>query len=109
MHKTDLWRDLAGLSGTSLKTLGRGNGFDIVSVDGKGVVIRPHGSGTERMIARGAFEGAFDAICSRGSLDLKGIRTFNEMNPVYIAAMLAQLPCISWDSKPKILLRHVAR
>jgi len=109
MHKTNLWVNLAGLSGTSLKTLGRGNGFDIVSVDERGVVIRPHKSGTERMIARGAFERAFDAIRSRGSLDLKAVRTFNEMNPVYIAAMLAQLPCISWGSQPKILLRHITR
>lgn len=108
MHKTDFWTDLAGLSGTTLKTLGRGNGFDIVSVDEKSVVIRPHESGTERTIARRAFEGAFDAICSRGSLDLKGVRTFNEMNPVYIAAMLAQLPCISSGSKPKIVLRHIS-
>jgi len=109
MQKTDFWRELAGLSGTTLKTLGRGNGFDIVSIDEKSVVIRPHESGTERTVARRAFEEAFNSICSRGSLDLKGIRTFNEMNRVYIAAMLAQLPYISSCSKPKIVLRHVIR
>jgi hypothetical protein len=99
MQKADFWRELAGLSGTTLKTLGHG----------KSVVIRPHESETERTIARRAFEGAFDAIFSHGSLDLKGVRKFNEMNPVYIAAMLAQLSCISSCSKPKIVLRHVIR
>jgi hypothetical protein len=109
MQKADFWRELAGLSGTTLKTLGHGKGFDIVSIDEKSVVIRPHESETERTIARRAFEGAFDAIFSHGSLDLKGVRKFNEMNPVYIAAMLAQLSCISSCSKPKIVLRHVIR
>ena len=106
MHEKNFWTDLTGLSGTTLKTLGYGNAFDVVSADAKNVVIRPHESMTERTIARQAFEGAFGAIRASGSLDLKGIRKFNEMNPVYIAAMIARLPYIRCVPKPRIVLHY---
>lgn len=109
MHDTEFWADLARLEGTTLRTLGRGNVFDVVSIDDKVAVVRPHESMTGRAIPRKSFEGALGAIRSRGSLDLKGVRAFNEMNPVYVAAMIAQLPCISFSSKPKIVLRYSGR
>lgn len=106
--RMNFWADLSQLSAATLKTLGRGNSFDIVSIDEKGAVIRPHESMVDRLIARKSFDGAFGAICSLGMLDLKGIRAHSEMNPVYVAAMIAQLPYVNSSSKPKIVLRYVA-
>jgi hypothetical protein len=109
VHDRTFWADLAGLSGATLRTLGRGNAFDIIRIDDRGAVVRPHKSMTDRVIARSSFEGALEAICARGSLDLKGVRAFNEMNPVYVAAMIAQLPYISFSAKPGIILRYSGR
>jgi len=106
-NDTSFWTDLSKLSGTTLHTLGRRRAFDIVSFDEKGAVIRPHESMIDRSIAKKSFDGPFAAICTQGSLDLKGIRTFCEMNPVYVAAMIAQLPYVDFSSRPKIVLRYL--
>jgi hypothetical protein len=72
-------------------------------------VIRPHKSMVERVVTRKSFDGAFEAICACGLLDLKGILAHSEMSPVYVAAMIAQLPYVDSSSKPKIVLRYAGR
>lgn len=94
------WNDLSELVGKELETLGHGKAFDVVEVSEKFVIVRPHETGVDRKIDKKAFIGAFEEICSKGSLNLKGIRSFSEMNPVYVAAMLAELPYITSTKKP---------
>lgn len=101
---TDLWGEISTLSGETLETLGQRKIFDIVLVDSKGVVVRPHANGVERRIQRKDIEGAFSAMRGVGHIDLLGIRKHSEMNPVYVAAMLARLSYVSIERKPKIRL-----
>lgn len=101
------WSDLSKLTGTTLKTLGRGNAFDVVEVNEKQVIVKPHATGAGRAINRKDFQNAFDAICVHRTIDLAGIRRFSEMNPVYVAAMIAALPYISYTNEPKISLKLI--
>lgn len=98
------WTDIATLSGQTLQTLGQRKDFDIVLIDSKGAVVRPHTNGVERRIKRKEFEGAFTAMGATGQIDLGGIRRHSEMNPVYVAAMIGRLPYVSVNRKPKICL-----
>ncbi|MDB5761632.1 MAG: hypothetical protein JWQ21_627 [Herminiimonas sp.] len=102
------WADLSRLSGRTLKTLGHGKVFDVLDINEKHVIVKPHATGSERTIHRQDFQYVFDTISLQGSIDLKGIRHFSEMNPVYIAAMMAALPYITFSNRPKIHLRIVA-
>lgn len=102
------WSDLSKLSGTTLKTLGHGNAFDVVEINESHVVVRPHATRCDRSISRNDFQNVFDEICLRGSINLIGIRAFSEMHPVCVAAMIAELPYIASTNKPKICLRIAA-
>jgi hypothetical protein len=102
-----MWQELSKLSGKTLLTLGRGQPFDIVEITASRVVIRPSKSGVERAIGMRCFETAYDELLASDGVDLVMFRRHNEMNPVYIAAMLAQLPGIQTIRKPNILLKVI--
>jgi hypothetical protein len=102
----DLWSKLSCLAGTTLTTLGTGKAFDIVEVNQKDVMIMPRATGTVRPIKRKAIQDAFDEVKTQGSITLKGLRSFSDFNPVYVAAMLVQLPCITYTTRP-INLKYI--
>jgi len=100
-----MWTEIATLRGRKLYTLGRNEEFEVLDVTSSSVTVQPSSSGSKRVIAKRCFDGAFAALSDNGQIDLAGIRQHNEMNPVYIAAILAQLAGVQTQRKPKIVLR----
>lgn len=100
-----MWTEITALRGRKLYTLGRSEEFEVLDVTSSSVTVQPSSSGARRVIAKRCFDGAFAVLSDHGEIDLVGIRRHNEMNPVYIAAMLAQLPGVQTQRKPKIVLR----
>jgi hypothetical protein len=87
--------------------LGRKEAFKILEVSSTGARVCPAASGTERWIPRPQIEEAHSELVSIGSIDLAGIRRYSEMNPVYVAAILATLDGICFKNKPKIVLTYI--
>lgn len=99
----NITRELSPLIGKKLLTLGQKNEFSVVEVDEKFVTVKPSAKEVERKIKTKDFQDALDDLICNGSTTLKRIRSFSEMNPVYIAAMLAQLTYVSHTSRPIVL------
>jgi len=99
-----MWNELSMLKGRDLQTLGRARRFSIVDITCAAVLVRPGCSGSERIIPRAQIDAAYRQLVQHGNIDLAGIRHHSEMNPVYVAAMLAELPGITSRSRPKIVL-----
>ncbi|MDB5992825.1 MAG: hypothetical protein JWQ10_4228 [Herbaspirillum sp.] len=99
-----MWTEIYGLAGSTLATLGRKNLFLIVKVETNAVVVRPLETAVDRRIPRKEIEGAYDELRLRGTMTLAQIRSFSEMNPVYVAAMLSQILGVTYVNKPKIQL-----
>jgi hypothetical protein len=95
--------ELTPLVGKKLLTLGHKNEFSVVDIDEKFVIVRPSAKEVERKIKTADFQNALNELLANGSMTLKTIRSFSEMNPVYIAAMLAQLTYVSYTSRPIVL------
>jgi hypothetical protein len=95
--------ELSPLIGKKLFTLGHKNEFSVVDIDEKYVVVKPSAKDVERKIKTNDFQNAYDELMTNGSITLKRIRSFSEMNPVYIAAMLAQLTYVSYTARPIVL------
>lgn len=99
-----VWRELSALQGSKLYTLGRAEEFEVVEINAKRIIVKPAKSGVERMIPTSSLNWAYQELVSFKKTNLTSIRTHNEMNPVYIAALLAQLPNVRVVRKPKIVL-----
>lgn len=102
----DCWNEISKLNGKTLKTLDRGNPFDVIEVTQNAAVLRPHESGIERKVLRDEIESAYSELVSKGELTRVTIRTkYSEYNPAYVAALLALLPGVSCTTQP-IHLRY---
>ena len=96
-----MWSHIQNLTGRTLKTLDRGNAFDIVSVGSATATVRPLASGIDRTIEREAFEQAFTELRTRGELSRTDIqKKYSSFNPAYVASMLAQVPGVSVKTRP---------
>lgn len=94
--------DLTPLLGKSLSTLGHRKNFKIIDIDEKRIIIKPDSSGIERPIKFSEIQNTHNQVCTQGFINLKGIRAYCEFSPVCIAAILVELPNISFTSKPII-------
>lgn len=105
LTQEQLWPCICRLDGRELKTLARGNPFDVVRVGEARVVLSPAVSGKRRMIRRGTVEGAFGALLTRRELTGREIADeFSAFNAVYVAALLAALPDVAVCSRPVRLI-----
>lgn len=101
----DLMSELGQRVGRTFYTLGRRLAFELVAVDRRGILVRPAATQTVRNIPIDQVQGAFEHLVKNRSIDLKGIRKFSEMNPVYVAALFADLPGINQSGYRPIMLR----
>ena len=97
----EMWKQVKSLEGHTLKTLARGNHFDVVSVDTQKVIVRPHVQGIKRHIKWQIIEDAFSELVQRGEVTRVDIRDhYTQFNPAYVAAILAALPDVTFTQPP---------
>lgn len=103
LNTVDLATELTCPAGKSFSTLGQKRPFDLISVNHSSVVVRLALTDTLRSIPFKQFQAAFDHLRSAGSITLQGTRAYSEMNPVFVAALIAELTGISTSSRPIVL------
>lgn len=93
---------LAPLSGHTLHTLGQDKPFDVIQVASDGVTIFIHETAKERLVPMTEIEPAWQHLLQAGLMTLSEIRErgFSEMSPVYVAALLAELPGVTHGPEP---------
>jgi len=102
----EIWEEVKKIQGTTLKTLRHNKPFDVVEVDSKSVVVKPHVSGKERKISMQDIEEAFKELKKRGKITRVAIMSrYSAFNPAYVAAILAKLPNVTFSKKPIQLYR----
>lgn len=95
-----MWNLLARLEGQTLKTLDRGQPFQILRVSDTALIVRTS-TGKNRRIPRKQIEDAWGQLAATGSLTRQEIReNFAEFNPAYVAALLSNLPGVITELKP---------
>lgn len=98
----DLRQTFGQLKGHTLETLGRAKPFTVVVVNERSIVVRPHSTNQDRPIRRIEIESALGELQQCGELSLVNIRKnhHSEVNPAYVAALLATLPGVSKITNP---------
>lgn len=96
----DLLTELSSRVGKTYVTLGQRKPFELLAVDRSSILVRPAATNTVRTFSLKHVQAAFDHLVSHGSITIRGIRTYSEMNPVYIAALLGDLPGITVSTRP---------
>lgn len=87
------WEEIEKLEGQSLKTLDHGKKFDVLAVTNRGVTVRPQSSGKERLVPRAEIDGAYREFAANWEITRTTIEAkYSPRNPVYVAALLAELP-----------------
>jgi hypothetical protein len=104
----DLLNELSTRVGRTFVTLGHRKPFELISVNAHGVDVRPASTATTRTIPFKQVQAAFDHLAQNHSINLAGIRSFSEMNPVYVAALIGDLPGVTVSTRP-IALRFTPR
>lgn len=100
------WNEIRKLKGKTLKTLDQGNPFDVVDLTDHSAIVRPHEHGIERTISRDEIENACKELMREGHITRTRIHeSYSQLNPAYVAAMLAALPGVSHTTRP-IRLRY---
>ena len=96
--------------GQTLRTLARRRSFELVAVGPKGLEIRVARSGKARTIPRRELEAAYEALALTERISGternsgREIRQMcSEYNPAYIAAVLAQMPEVTFTLHPIVL------
>jgi len=97
----EYWEEIKELEGSTLKTLDRGKRFDILVVTDHGVIVQPHSSRKERLVPRKEIEGAYHELLSNREITRTIIEAkYSPRNPVYVAAILAELLNIYYTIRP---------
>jgi hypothetical protein len=100
------WDEIKKLEGQVLRTLDRGNRFEILNGSRRGVIVKPLKTRKERLVPRKDLEGAYKELVALGEITRSKIEArHSPRNPVYVAAMLAELPGVSYTLRP-IHLRY---
>jgi hypothetical protein len=105
MTNDQVWKEIQALQGHTLRTLDKRKPFDIVSVTENTVLVIPHSTGKERPLPRTGIENAYRRLLAIGRLTLAEIeKEYAPYNPVYVAAILAELPGVKYKLNPIVLL-----
>ena len=96
------WDKVKELEGRTLKTLDHEKKFDILAVSNKGVIVKPLSTGKERKVPRDEIDdGAYRELASNKEITRTTIEAkFSPRNPVYVAAILAELPGVRYKIRP---------
>jgi hypothetical protein len=101
MPTLDCWFEIRNLKGRTLKTPDRRKPFQVVEVTDHAVTVLPLETGKERPIQRAGIENAFRHLGVTGRLMLAELENeYTPRNPVYAAAMLAELPGVKYGLRP---------
>lgn len=101
----DLSTEIKKLNGRTLYSLAQRRPFDIVSVDVYEVEIYVRSTGKKRRVPMTEIACAWDILRRAGRITRGEIEErCSPRNPVYVAAILAELPGVSCESKPIITL-----
>jgi hypothetical protein len=93
--------EIKKLEGKRLRTLNRHKPFEIVAVSENSVIVLPLETQKERPIPREGIEEAYRHLTVTGQLTLAELENeYNPRNPVYTAAMLAEMPGVRYWVKP---------
>lgn len=102
----ELWTEIGKLKGKTLRTLDRGNPFQVLDVTSTAVIVSPGASKKERRIERKNIESASKELMIRGEITRVTIQAkYSQYNPAYVAALLGALPGVSVTRSP-IKLRY---
>ena len=100
----NLWAEISDMEGRCLKTLDRGFKFDMVKVTPSSIIVRPHRTNKERLIPRVEIEGAWKELVAWGHISRTQIEARHApRNPVYVAAILSELPGVRYTIKPIVV------
>jgi hypothetical protein len=95
------WEEIKKLTGHTLKTLDRRKLFQVVNVTDHIMTVLPLETGKERPIQRAGIENAFRHLVVTGRLILAELeKEYTPRNPVYSAAMLAEIPGVRYSLRP---------
>jgi len=95
------WDEVKNLEGKTLKTLDRGNKFEVHAVTNHSVIVKPLSTGKERLVPRSEIEGAYKELFSNKEITRTVIEAkHSPRNPVYVAAILAELPGVWYSIRP---------
>ncbi len=101
MTNQNIWNEISNLKGRTLKTLDRHKPFEIVALTENVVTVLPKSTGKERPISREGVDNAYRHLTVTGRLSLTEIENdFAPYNPVYVAAILAELPGVRYTIRP---------
>ena len=100
----NLWSELKKLQGKTLFTLHQKKSFKIREVSSSKVVLRTS-IGSDRSVPMKELERAWIHLEQRKKLTREEIRGlgYSNFNPAYVAALLANMPGVTYSTKPIIL------
>ncbi len=100
----ELWSEIEKLEGKVLKGLDQRKPFEVVKVLNSSVIVMPLSTKKERLVPRKEFEGAYRELIALGQISRNQIMAlYSPWNPVYVAAMLAELPHVTHTIRPIVL------
>ncbi len=103
----DLWSEIKQLEGKVLKTLLQGKKFEVVEVRDSGVIIRPLVRNKIIKIPRKGIESAYYELTSQCQISRNRIMAEHaHWFPAHVAAILANLPGVTYTVKPIIVLYY---
>ena len=101
---TSLWSKIRQLEGSTLATLDQKKPFTITAVTADKITVMPQATEKERPLTRDEIEGAWLALVQRGELSLMDVKhEFSDWSPVYIMAVLAEMPSVTYKIRPIVL------
>jgi hypothetical protein len=101
METTNCWAEIRNLKERTLKTLDRRKPFQVIEVSEHTVTVLPLETRKERPIQRAGIENAYRHLIVTGRLTLAELeKDYTPRNPVYAAAMLAELPGVKCSLRP---------
>jgi hypothetical protein len=99
--RSGCWNLVRRLVGRKLYTLDQRHPFQVVEIDEKSLHILVETTGNHRAIPRGEIEAAWKHLVREGEITRTEIREqYSAANPAYVAAVLAALPGISYQTGP---------
>lgn len=95
------WNEVKNLEGRTLQTLDRGNKFEVLVVTNHGVIVKPLSTGKERLVPKTEIDGAYRELLANREITRTMIEAkYSPRNPVYVAAILAELSNIVYSIRP---------
>jgi len=101
---TSFWTRVRQLEGKTLSTLDQKKPFTITAVTAEKVTMTPQSTDTERAISRDEIEGAWLELLQRGEITRQEVQDDHSgWNLAYVAAILAEIPGVSYKIRPIVL------